>query len=127
MTPSLLAVPCLGLLLLAVPRVAHAQPALALETLLGGALTAGTEALLVRHAKDTRVPMRWLGNLRHDDPLVRATAAHDAYALTRLANADDASLARGLVIVTALRPDSLATHLRTTWLTEVVSVHLLLK
>lgn len=55
--------------------LAAAQSTRDLEKLLEAPVTAGTEALLVRHASDERVPLRWLANLRHADPLVRVTAA----------------------------------------------------
>jgi TonB family protein len=147
------AVPCLAALLLTGSSPTSAQPALELEPLLAAPVTAGTEALLVRFAKDARVPMRWLGHLRHDDPLVRAVAAralavtgvqaaigrlrvalaaetdpgaaveqalgllllgdgaHDAYALGRLAQADDAAIERGLLILASVRPRTLPSQL----------------
>jgi TonB family protein len=148
-----LAVACLGALLLTAPSPAAEQPALELEPLLAAPVTAGSEALLVRFARDPRVPMRWLGHLRHDDPLVRAVAAralavtgvqaaigrlrvalaaesdpgaaveqalgllllgdgaHDAYALGRLAQADDAAIERGLLILASVRPRTLPSQL----------------
>lgn len=60
-------------LFVAPPASAQSPPTL--DALLAAPVTAGTDALLVRHAQDPRVPRRWLEHLRHDDPVVRATTA----------------------------------------------------